>query len=167
HPVRKAARGRSPRNLPLGESRYVMTALVANGFRSCSPDESSPSRDRVVMDSAWDGSGRFGIPYGSDLQESGLRRRTFATCGTRVLAGTPTVLIENGMPVKKALFTSGISLPELRAIARRQGFADLGEVHTALLETNGVISMFKKDEPQLYHPAEPGGLRIGKRRRSR
>lgn len=86
---------------------------------------------------------------------------------SRVVEGEPTVLIENGKPVKKALFGSGISLPELRSIARRQGFVDLGEVHTAILETNGVISMFKKDEPQLYHPAVPGGLQIGKRRRSR
>ena len=69
--------------------------------------------------------------------------------------------------MQKALFRSGISLPELRAIARRQGYDDLGEVHTAILETNGTVSMFTKDEPQLYHPAVPGGLRIGKRRRSR
>ena len=86
---------------------------------------------------------------------------------SEALEGEPTVLIENGKPVKKALYRAAISLPDLRAIARRQGFDDLGEVHTAILETNGVISMFKKDEPQLYHPAEPGGLRIGKRRRSR
>jgi uncharacterized membrane protein YcaP (DUF421 family) len=86
---------------------------------------------------------------------------------SRVLEGEPTVLIEDGKPVSRALFRAGISLPDLRAIARRQGYADLGEVHTAVLETNGVISMFKEDEPQIYHPAEPGGLRIGKRRRSR
>lgn len=97
-----------------------------------------------------------------------LNRTTYALPWlSRALEGDPTVLIENGKPVRKALFSSGISLPELRAIARRQGFADLGEVHTAILETNGVVSMFKRDEPQLYHPAEPGGLRIGKRRRSR
>lgn len=86
---------------------------------------------------------------------------------SRVLDGDPTLLIEKGKPVVKALFRAGISLPELRAIARRQGYDDLGEVHTAILETNGTISMFKKDEPQIYHPAELGGLRIGKRRRSR
>lgn len=97
-----------------------------------------------------------------------LNRTTYALPWlSRALEGDPTVLIENGKPVRKALFSAGISLPELRAIARRQGFADLGEVHTAILETNGVVSMFKRDEPQLYHPAEPGGLRIGKRRRSR
>jgi uncharacterized membrane protein YcaP (DUF421 family) len=83
------------------------------------------------------------------------------------LEGDPTTLIEDGKPIKKALRANSISLPELRSIARRQGFDDLGEVHTAILETNGVISMFKKDEPQIYHPAVPGGLQIGKRRRSR
>ena len=86
---------------------------------------------------------------------------------SRILEGEPTVLIEHGQPDRRALFRAGISLSELRAIARRQGFADLGQVHTAILETNGVVSMFAKDEPHIYHPAEPGGLRIGKRRRSR
>jgi uncharacterized membrane protein YcaP (DUF421 family) len=76
---------------------------------------------------------------------------------SRALEGEPTALIENGKPVKRALRLNGISLPELRAIARRQGFADLGEVHTAILETNGVVSMFKQDEPQLYHPAQARG----------
>jgi uncharacterized membrane protein YcaP (DUF421 family) len=85
---------------------------------------------------------------------------------SRVLEGDPSLLIRDGKPLRKALFRSGISLPELRAIARRQGFADLGEVHTAMLETNGVVTMFREDEPELYHPAEANGLRIGKRRRA-
>jgi uncharacterized membrane protein YcaP (DUF421 family) len=85
----------------------------------------------------------------------------------RAVEGEPSFLIEKGKPVAKTMFRAAISLPELRSIARRQGYADLSEVYTAILETNGVISMFKEDEPQIYHPAEPGGLRIGKRRRSR
>jgi len=90
-----------------------------------------------------------------------------STLVTRLLEGNPSMLIRAGRPVSKALFREGISLPELRAIARRQGFVDLGEVHTAILETNGVVTMFREDEPGYYHPAEAGGLRIGKRRRSR
>ncbi len=81
------------------------------------------------------------------------------------LEGSATYLIRNGKPVQKELLRSAISLPELRAIARRQGYEDLAEVHTAILETNGTISMFKRGEPQIYHLAEPGGLRIGKRAR--
>jgi uncharacterized membrane protein YcaP (DUF421 family) len=84
---------------------------------------------------------------------------------SRLLEGNPTTLIRDGKPVPKVLRREGISLPELRAVARRQGFADLGEVHTAILETNGVVTMFREDEPGLYHPAEASGLRIGKRRR--
>lgn len=80
--------------------------------------------------------------------------------------GSEEYLIKDGKPVPRALFRSGISLPQLRALARRQGYTDLSEVHTAILEANGVVSMFKKGEPQIYHPAEVGGLRIGKRRRA-
>ncbi len=84
----------------------------------------------------------------------------------RTIEGEPTVLIENGKPVWPALHRELISLPELRSIARRQGFPDLGAVHSALLETNGVVTMFREDEPGHYHPDEPLGLRIGKRRRA-
>ena len=86
-----------------------------------------------------------------------------------LLEGEPSVLIEDGKPNVKVLRRECISLPELRGIARRQGFPDLGSVETAILETNGVVTMFHADEPCLYHPdhpASPLGLRIGKRRRS-
>jgi uncharacterized membrane protein YcaP (DUF421 family) len=73
---------------------------------------------------------------------------------SRVLEGEPSALIVDGSPSRRALRRAGISLPELRAIARRQGFSNLGEVRTAILETNGVVTMFHEDEPELYHPAE-------------
>jgi uncharacterized membrane protein YcaP (DUF421 family) len=81
------------------------------------------------------------------------------------LEGSPTVLIEKGRLRSSALRRENISLPELRSIARRQGFPDLAAVHSAILETNGVVSMFREDEAGHYHPDEPGGPRIGKRRR--
>lgn len=83
-----------------------------------------------------------------------------------LLEGEPSMLVVDGRPDRKSLRREHISLPELRSIARRQGFADLGEVWTAILETNGVISMFRQDEGCRYHPdASVGGLRIGKHRR--
>jgi uncharacterized membrane protein YcaP (DUF421 family) len=96
-----------------------------------------------------------------------LSRTTYAfPWAARALEGDPTLLISRGEPVHRALRRSGISLSELRAIARRQGFPDLAAVDTAILETNGVVTMFRADEPAYYHPAEPGGVRIGKHRRS-
>jgi len=82
-----------------------------------------------------------------------------------LLEGEPTVLIEDGRPNVKMLRRECISLPELRAIARRQGFPDLQAVDTAILETNGIVSMFHAGESPHYHPEQPLGLRIGKRRR--
>src|SRR5690349_14921567 len=52
-----------------------------------------------------------------------------------LIEGQPSVLIENGEPVVKTLRRECISLPDLNAIARRQGFANLAEVHSAILET--------------------------------
>jgi uncharacterized membrane protein YcaP (DUF421 family) len=93
------------------------------------------------------------------------RAAFFSPMFATVVEGSPTVLIERGKLQVRALRRENISLPELRSIARRQGFPDLGAVHTAMLETNGVVSMFREDEPGTYHPDEPGGPRIGKRRR--
>ncbi len=82
-----------------------------------------------------------------------------------VLEGSPSTLISEGQIDRRALRREQISLPELRAIARRQGFAELSEVFTAILETNGVVSMFRQDEGCRYHPdATPHGLRFGKHR---
>ena len=85
----------------------------------------------------------------------------------RLLEGEPSLLIADGKPVARQLRRASISLPELRSLARRQGFTDLGAVQTAILETNGVVTMFQVDEREVYPPAEPGGLRAGKRRRAR
>jgi uncharacterized membrane protein YcaP (DUF421 family) len=75
-----------------------------------------------------------------------LNRTTYLAPWTgRALEGDPTYLVRHGEPRTRELFRASISLPELRAIARRQGFADLSEVKTAILETNGAISMFKDD----------------------
>ena len=72
---------------------------------------------------------------------------------SRVLEGTPTVLIAGGEPRRRALRSAGISLSELNAIARHQGFRELGEVGTAILETNGVISMFATSQDATPFPS--------------
>lgn len=63
----------------------------------------------------------------------------------RLLEGTPTTLIQDGRVMRRALRQQEISEADLGAQARRQGFADLGEVEQAILETNGTISMLRRE----------------------
>jgi uncharacterized membrane protein YcaP (DUF421 family) len=84
---------------------------------------------------------------------------------SELLEGEPTPLIRDGELEPDALRRQGISLSELRAIARRQGFPNLGAVDSATLETNGVVTMFAPGEANRYHPHEPRKARPRKRRR--
>jgi len=60
--------------------------------------------------------------------------------------GVPTVLVHNGRMIQKNLERERLSVHELRALLRRQGVHDVGEVANAILESNGSISVTKKSE---------------------
>lgn len=61
------------------------------------------------------------------------------------IEGVPQVLVRNGIPVQPTLDRERISRHELMAAVRRAGIADLEDVHVAILETNGQISVLPKD----------------------
>lgn len=63
----------------------------------------------------------------------------------KALEGSPSYLIRRGELDRHALLVASISVAELEAMARRQGYSHLAEVKTAILETNGAVSMFKTD----------------------
>lgn len=63
---------------------------------------------------------------------------------TALLEGKAQILLHNGVIDQAALDDSGITHHELLAAVRRAGLADLTEVHVAILETNGQISVVPK-----------------------
>ena len=63
-----------------------------------------------------------------------------------LIQGAPTLLVHNGKPIERNLAKELLSLHELRAILRRQGIDDLNEVHVAILESSGFISVVKQSE---------------------
>ncbi len=68
---------------------------------------------------------------------------------TRVVEGEPDVLIENGKIRTDRLGEELITMTELEAAARRQGFASLDEVKRAVLEPGGTVSFIgKKPAPE-------------------
>jgi uncharacterized membrane protein YcaP (DUF421 family) len=80
---------------------------------------------------------------------------------SRLLHNNSSVLIRNGKPIPKTLFQASISLPELREIVRREGFAELGEVQSAILQSDGVVTLLGY-ERSLRRPVT--GLRPDARR---
>ena len=57
----------------------------------------------------------------------------------QILEGSPTVLIEDGKLRRKALAKELLTESELLTICHRQGFADMDEVQTAVLEPGGTF----------------------------
>ncbi len=61
----------------------------------------------------------------------------------KLLGGSPTVLIENGKVVTRALQQELLTMRELRLAANRQGVDDLREVSRGEIEPNGTFSFEK------------------------
>lgn len=65
----------------------------------------------------------------------------------RLIEGRPEVVVHRGRVYDDVLRRNDISLDELRAALRRNGAFDISEVEYALLETNGALSVKKRDQP--------------------
>jgi uncharacterized membrane protein YcaP (DUF421 family) len=64
----------------------------------------------------------------------------------RLFDGSPSYLIRDGRPVQRTLRHEQISRPELRSIARRQGYDSLDDIDQAILETNGSVTFVRRGE---------------------
>lgn len=62
------------------------------------------------------------------------------------LAGTPTVLVEDGRVIRRHLRSEGVTDGELMGAVREQGLADLAGVKLAVLENDGSISVIPRQE---------------------
>jgi uncharacterized membrane protein YcaP (DUF421 family) len=64
----------------------------------------------------------------------------------RLFDGSPSYLIKGGQLVPRTLRHEQISRPELRSIARRQGYDSLDDIEDAILETNGSVTFVRRGE---------------------
>ena len=63
-----------------------------------------------------------------------------------VIEGTPTVMIMNGHLVRKNLRREKLSETEFRGMLRKQGVHKIDEISSAILESDGKLSIFKHDD---------------------
>ena len=79
-----------------------------------------------------------------------MRHRRFE----HFVEGGPTVLVHDGHVIEANLQRELLSREELMAALRRQGVFALDDVHVALLEETGAISVMRR------HPDEPPGAGV-------
>ena len=78
--------------------------------------------------------------------------------GTRkYINGTPTIILDNGKLYRKNIKKAKIDLSEFLVMCREMGYFDLNEIQTAVLETNGKLSVLPKSEKR---PATPEDLSL-------
>lgn len=63
-----------------------------------------------------------------------------------IVHGVPYVVIQNGEPVPETMRMERLSLDDLIAAARQEGFERFADIGLAVLETNGRISFFARDK---------------------
>jgi uncharacterized membrane protein YcaP (DUF421 family) len=61
-----------------------------------------------------------------------------------VLDGEPVIVLEKGEPIERNLARNRLTIDELRAAARYEGYGTLGEIEWGVLETSGRISFIPK-----------------------
>lgn len=61
-----------------------------------------------------------------------------------IIDDRPTILIQNGTIIKNGMKKSRLHIDELAMLLREQGVFSFDEVHYAIFETNGVLSILKK-----------------------
>lgn len=75
----------------------------------------------------------------------------------KIIEGSPTVVIEQGRIIMENMRGMRYDLDELLAQLREKGVTDISQVHYAILETNGEMSIIKKAD---YEPLTKKDLNI-------
>lgn len=65
-----------------------------------------------------------------------------------IILGAPTLLIHDGRILDHNLRKELLSRYELKAILRRQGIHDISDIHAAILESDGVVSINRMSETE-------------------
>jgi uncharacterized membrane protein YcaP (DUF421 family) len=132
-------------------SEFVVTILIANLASIPMEEEGIPLHAGLVP---------ILTVLGAELSFSWLTLRSVFL--RKFLCGKPVILIENGRLVQENLRKTRISLDELSSQLRLKDVLDIKEVQYAILETNGVLSVFPYSA-QTPATAEDAGISVKER----
>ena len=119
--------------------------------------ERSPAA--VLITSSAEGkeiAGRLAVKLGSGLitdatdvsADGSTTQSVFAgnwTVGASVTHGVPVIIVQDGVAMDSVMRRERMSIDDLKAAARQQGFETLAAIRLAVLEANGQVSFFTSD----------------------
>ena len=86
---------------------------------------------------------------------------------SRAVSGSPIVVVRHGQPLPDAMRKLRLTLDDLSDSLRKQGYFDLRDIDTAIVETGGSVSVYPRPEKRPLqcgdagrHPHEPLPLPI-------
>jgi uncharacterized membrane protein YcaP (DUF421 family) len=132
----------------------VVLLVVANGVQNAMVGQNTTVLGGVVSTVAV-----IGVAKVVQIAVSRSRRLE------KALIGEPRILIIDGVPDPRAMREEEISMDELLAALREHGVEHVNEVHLAVLEVDGSISMIPADRGAVQGGG-PGKRRAGKLPRS-
>jgi len=77
-----------------------------------------------------------------------------------VLVGHPVMIVHDGTPLRGPMDAEGITIDQLDAALREHGLDSLDDVHLAVLETDGTISVVPRDSKVLRTRRHYRGIRL-------
>jgi uncharacterized membrane protein YcaP (DUF421 family) len=72
----------------------------------------------------------------------------------KLLEGQPTVLVQNGKPIEENMSKAGFSMNDLLGQCRLKNIFDPSDIETAILETNGEVSVQPKPRARPLTPKD-------------
>jgi uncharacterized membrane protein YcaP (DUF421 family) len=77
-----------------------------------------------------------------------------------VLVGHPILIVHDGQPLRAPMDREGITMDQLNSALREHGMNSLNDVHIAVLETDGTISMVPRDSKVVRTRRHYRGIRL-------
>jgi len=74
----------------------------------------------------------------------------------KYINGSPTILMSDGKLYRKNMKKASLDLSEFMVLCREQGYFDLNSIQTAILETNGKLSILPVSDKRPTTPADIG-----------
>ncbi len=71
---------------------------------------------------------------------------------SRLLEGTPTLLVRNGHVIRSAMDRERLSDNDLKVLLRKHGMHDFPLIDEVILEADGTISVTRKGEEEFHFP---------------